>query len=120
MPRVRLAAPAIGGALGLALLAGCADMQDEVEDVLGDMDDEPRTYAFECDDDREFSVRLTSDREEARVEVGDENYRLEEAGRDDGARVYRDEDSDVRLTMGDDDAYLRIPGAEDYRDCEKT
>jgi hypothetical protein len=26
----------------------------------------------------------------------------------------------VRLTMGDGEAYLRIPGAEDYRDCERT
>jgi hypothetical protein len=31
----------------LALLAGCADMRDEMEDVLGDLDDEPRTLAFE-------------------------------------------------------------------------
>jgi hypothetical protein len=120
MPRLRFA-PAIGGALGFTLLVACADLRDDMEDVVGDLDDdEPRTLAFECDDGREFSVRLSGDREDARVEVGDRNYRLEEAGREDGRRVYRDDDSEVRLTLGDDDAYLRIPGAEDYRDCERT
>jgi hypothetical protein len=119
MPGLRFA-PAIGGALGFSLLVACADMRDDMDDVLGDLDDEPRTLAFECDDDREFSVRLSGDREQARVEVDDRNYRLEEAGREDGRRVYRDDDSEVRLTVGDGDAYLRIPGADDYRDCERT
>jgi hypothetical protein len=119
MPGLRFA-PAIGGALGVSLLVACADMRDDMDDVLGDLDDEPRTLAFECDDDREFSVRLSGDREQARVEVDDRNYRLEEAGREDGRRVYRDDDSEVRLTVGDGDAYLRIPGADDYRDCERT
>jgi hypothetical protein len=119
MPRLGFA-PAIGGAMGFSLLVACADVRDEMEDVLGDRDDEPRTLAFECDDDREFSVRLSGDREQARVEVDDRNYRLEEAGRDDGRRVYRDDDSGVRLTVGEGDAHLRVPGADDYRDCERT
>ncbi len=120
MPRARSAAPAIGGALALALLSGCADMRDDVQDVLADFDDEPRTLAFACDDDRDFRVRLSSDREEARVDIGDETYRLEDAGRDDGQRVYRDDDNEVRLTMGDDKAYLRLAGGDDYRDCERS
>jgi len=120
MPRARLAAAAIGGALGLALLSGCADMRDEVRDIMGDSDDEPRTLAFDCDDNRELRVRLSSDREEARVEADGRTYRLEEAGREDGQRVYRDDDNEVRLTMGDDEAYLRVPGGEDYRDCERS
>jgi hypothetical protein len=65
-------------------------------------------------------VRLSSDRQEARVEVDDQTYRLEEAGRDNGQRVYSDDDDDVRLTVGDDEAYLRIPGEADYQDCERT
>jgi len=116
MPRARLAAAAM--AAGLALLSGCADMRDEVRDIMGDSDDEPRTLAFDCDDNRDFRVRLSSDREEARVEADGRTYRLEEAGSDDGQRVYRDDDNEVRLTMGDDEAYLRISGGDDYRDCE--
>jgi hypothetical protein len=119
MPRARLVA-AVGGALGLALLSGCADMQDNMEDVLGDLSGEPRTMAFECDDDREMTVRLSDDREEARVEAGGQDYELEEAGEDDGRRVYTDDDDDVRLTLGDEDAHLRIADEDDYQDCEES
>jgi hypothetical protein len=72
------------------------------------------------DNNQELRVRLSSDRQEARVEVDDQTYRLEEAGRDNGQRVYSDDDDDVRLTVGDDEAYLRIPGEADYQDCERT
>jgi hypothetical protein len=117
MPQARLAAAAIGSVLGFALLSGCADMRDEVQNVLDD--NEPRTLAFECDDDRDFSVRLTGDRDEARVDVGQETYELNLADRDEGRRVYSNED-DVRLTIGDNEANLRIPGGEDYRNCERV
>ena len=120
MPRPRFAAPTIAGALSFTLLVACAEMRDNVEEVLGEGEDEPRTLAFECDDDREFSVRLSGDREEARVDVDDRNYRLEEAGREDGRRVYSDDESGVRLTLGGGEAYLRVAGAEDYRNCERT
>jgi hypothetical protein len=119
MPRARLVA-AVGGALGLALLSGCADMQDNMEDVLGDLGGGERTMAFECDDDRQMTVQLSDDREEAQVEAGGENYQLEEEGEDDGRRVYADDDGDVRLTLGDDDAYLRIKDGDDYQDCEES
>src|SRR5919106_192470 len=76
MPRVPF------GVLGVALLAGCANLEDGIQDVLGDRDDEPRTVAFECDDDREFVARLSGDREEVRVDTGDETYELELTDRD--------------------------------------
>ena len=117
MPRVPFAM--LGGALGLALLAGCANLEDEVQDILGDRDDEPRTLAFDCDDDREFRARLSSDREEARVDIGDETFELDLTDRDDGDRVYSNDDG-VELTVGDDEAYLRIPGESDFQDCERT
>jgi membrane-bound inhibitor of C-type lysozyme len=121
MPRARLAAAMIGGALCLALLSACADMQDQMQDALGgDGDDEPRTLAFECDDDRDFTVRLSGDRQEARVEVDDRTYRLEETEREGGRRVYRDDDNEVRLIMSDGEADLRLEGAEDYQNCERT
>jgi hypothetical protein len=74
---------------------------------------------LECDNNQDLRVRLSSDREEARVEVDDQEFLLEEAGRDNGQRVYSD-NNDVRLTVSDDEAYLRIPGEADYQDCERT
>jgi hypothetical protein len=116
MPRVWFATI---GALGVALLAGCANLEEDIQDVLGDGDNEPRTLAFECDDDREFRARLSGDREEARVDVGDETYELELTDRDDGQRVYSNEDG-VELTVGEGEAYLRVPGGSDFQDCERT
>jgi hypothetical protein len=119
MPRARLAAAAMGSALGLMLLSSCADMQDNMREILGDRDgNAPRTLTFECDGDREMTVRLSGDREEARVEAGGRDYELEEAGREDGRRVYTDED-DVRLTVGNNEAYLRVPDGNDYQNCEE-
>ena len=115
MPRIPMAI--VGGALGLALLAGC----ETVEEVMGqedDNDDEPRTVAFNCDDDRDFRVRLSGDREEAQVAAGDELYALEQTGRDDGTRIYTNDDG-VRLEISNEQAYLRIPGGEDFQDCDR-
>jgi hypothetical protein len=120
MSRAGLTTAAIGGALGLALLSGCADMQDNMQDVLGDLGGGEGTIAFECDDDREMTVHLSDDQEEAQVEAGGQDYQLEETGEDDGRRVYTDDDDDVQLTLGDDDAYLRIADEDDYQDCEET
>lgn len=116
MPRVPFAM--LGGALGLALLAGCANLEDQVQDVLGG-DNEPRTLAFECDDDKDFTARLSSDRDEARVDVGDDIYELDLTDRDGGDRIYSNDDG-VELTVGDDQAYLRIPDGSDFQDCERV
>jgi hypothetical protein len=113
MSRAKLAAMAMCGTLGLALLSGCASAQGDVQDVSGD---ESRTLTFECDADLDFNVSLSS--EEAHVEAGGRNYRLDAAGQEGGRRVYTNED-DVRLTVGDRDANLRIPGAADYENCER-
>lgn len=114
MPRVPFATV---GALGVALLAGCANLEEEVQDVLGN--DEPRRLAFECDDDQEFTARLSGDRDDARVDVGDETYELELKDRENGDLVYSNDDG-VELTVGDEEAYLRIPGESDFKDCEST
>ena len=115
MPRVPFAVVSV---LGVALLAGCANLEDEIDAVL-DRDDEPRTLAYECDDDREFVARLSGDRDEARVDIGDETYDLDLTDRDDDERVYSNDDG-VQLTVGEDEAYLRIPGGSDFQDCERT
>ena len=116
MPRVPFA---MIGLLSGALLVGCADMQDQVQDVLGTGGDEPRTLAFECDDDQDFTARLSGDRDEARVDVGDETYELDLSDRDNGNRVYTN-DEGVELTVGSDEAYLRVPGESDFQNCERT
>ena len=119
MPRVTFAARAFSGMLGVFLLAGCADLREQVDEMVSDdNDDRPRTASFECDDDRDFRVRFSGDRDQVVVDTGDRNYELEYAGRDDGSRVYGDED-DVYLVVSNDEAYLRIPGRSDFQDCER-
>ena len=109
----------MSGALGLTLLAGCADLEDRIQNAGGDGDDGPRTVAFDCDDDRDFRVRLSGDRDEARVDTGDETYELERTGRDDGRRVYSNDDG-VRLEISNEEADLRIPGESNFEDCERS
>ena len=116
MPRVPFA---MVGVLGVGLLGGCANLEDEIDAMMGDRDRETRTVAFECDDDREFTARLSGDREEASVKVGDKRYNLDLTDRDGDERVYTNDDG-VRLTIGDDEAYLRVPGGTDFQDCERT
>jgi hypothetical protein len=41
-------------------------------------------------------------------------------GEDDGGREYTDDDGDVCLTLGDDDASLRIKDGDDYQDCGES
>jgi hypothetical protein len=119
MPRVTFTARVCGCVLGLGLLAGCADLREQVDEMVSDdNDDGPRTVAFECDDDRDFRARFSGDRDQVVVDTGDRSYELEYTGRDDGRRVYGDED-EVRLVVSNDDAYLRIPGDSDFQDCER-
>jgi hypothetical protein len=113
MPRVPITL--VSGALGLAVLVGCETM----DEIMGDRDDDgPRTVVFNCDDDRKFSARLSADRDEARVDTGEDTYDLEQTGRDGDFRVYGNDD-DVRLEISNEEARLRIPGAADFRDCER-
>lgn len=116
MPRVPFAVISV---LGVALLAGCANLDEQIDAVLGDREDGPRTVAFECDDDREFVARLSGDREEVRVDVGDETYELELTDRNDDERVYSNDDG-VQLTVDNEEAYLRIPDGSDFQDCERA
>lgn len=117
MPRVSGAI--IGGALGIALLAGCENLEERINDIAGNDDDGPRTVAFQCDDDRELTVRLSGDRDEARVDTGDETYRLERTDRDGDRRLYTNDDN-IRLEISNEEAELRIPGEDDFRDCERV
>ena len=113
------AAVALGGTATLFLLVGCAGLEDILDEVGVQ---EPRTVAYECDDDREFTARFSADREDVRVTTGgDRTYELELVDRRGGQRVYTDdEDDEVRLTVEGDEAYLRIPGGSDFQDCEAT
>jgi hypothetical protein len=120
MPRILYAAPVFAGVLGLGLLTGCAELRENVEEMVEDGDDGPRTLAFECDGGRDFRARFSGDRDQAVVDTGSETYELEYTGQDDGMRVYSDDDDDVRLTVSSDEAHLRIPGESDFEDCERS
>jgi hypothetical protein len=117
MSRVSIA---IAAAFGVALLAGCETMEEQIDRIAGnDDDDGPRTVAFECAGDEDITVRLSGDRDDARVAAGGEQYELEHTGSDDGRRLYTNDDG-VRLEISNEEAYLRIPGGDDYRDCERS
>ena len=109
----------LGGALGLALLAGCETVEQQIDRIAGNGDNEPRTVAFNCDGDEDLTVRLSGDRDEARVAAGDELYELEHTGSDDGRRLYTNDDG-VRLEISNEEAYLRVPGGEDFQDCQRS
>jgi hypothetical protein len=117
MPRIRLAAPF----LSLLLIAACANLQDQIDEIAGNdnNNDGPRTVAFECDDNRDFQARFSGDRDEVRVNTAGSSYDLEYSERDDGMRIYTNDD-DVELRVDNDEAYLRIPGESDFEDCEMS
>ena len=111
---------AVGGVLGLYMLTGCADLQDRIKDIAAGQDNQPRNLTFVCDHDRKFTARLSSDRDQARVDTGNKTYELEYTGRDNGMRVYSDNGKKVRLNLGDDKAYLAISDESDFKDCERS
>ena len=114
MHRIRFAAPF----LGLVLVAACANLQDQIDEIAGNDDnDGPRTVAYECDDDREFVARFSGDRDDVRIDTGGSRYDLEYSERDGGMRIYTNRD-EVELRVDERDAYLRIPGGSDYEDCQ--
>jgi hypothetical protein len=135
MPRTRLVLPrsprgfgtppggrafpaALGGAVALILLAGCANLRDAVQDAG---DSGPRSIAYRCDDDRGFMALFSEDRDQAFVETGDETYELALVDRDDDQLTYANQD-DVHLAVDDSgrDAYLRVPGENDLKDCRAS
>jgi hypothetical protein len=63
-------------------------------------------------------VSFSRDRDRATVEAGDRTYRLRLNGRDGDRRQYGSDE--VRLTIDDDRARLRIEDESDYTDCEEA
>jgi hypothetical protein len=101
----------------VALATGCQSNGGGDLFNLGGLTGSDRV-AFSCDDDREFRVNYNDDGDEAVVDAGDETYRLNLRDRDGDRRVY--EGDDVALTVDGDEARLRISGADDYSDCQRT
>jgi membrane-bound inhibitor of C-type lysozyme len=119
------ATAALGAAAAIVLLAGCAELQNAMDDTLaGSGDRGARTVAYECDDDQDFSARFSGDRDEVSVRTDDETYDLELVSNRDGRRVYSDDDdagdSDVRLTLGENGrrARLDIPREDAFAQCD--
>ena len=118
------AAAALGAAAAIVLLAGCANLEDVVNEIGGGGSRGPTTVAYECDGDESFAARFSADRDQVRVQTDDETYDLELVDRGGGQRVYSEEDEDeddsVRLAVSDGgrSAYLRVPNGADLDDCE--
>jgi len=105
----------LSGGVVLILVAGCANLRDAMDDAS---DSGPRSIAYRCDDDRGFMALFSEDRDQAFVETGDETYELALVERDDDQLTYANRD-DVHLAVDDSgrDAYLRVPGESDLKDC---
>ena len=109
---------ALGGGVAMALVAGCANIEAAMDDMR---DTGPRSVAYRCDDDRGFMALFSEDRDQAFVETGDETYELALVDRDDDELTYANRD-DVYLAVDESgrDAYLRVPGESDLKDCRAS
>ncbi len=111
------------GAITLALLTGCAELQPAMRDILeggGRGNPRPQTVTYECDDDREFAARFSANRREVRIQTDDgETYQLgrTDRGRGGGGSEYSDDDGEVRLTVGGGAVELSIEDEDDFEDC---
>ena len=120
-----VAASLAGTAAIVLLLAGCAELQNAMDDTLGGsgMDPGGRTVAYECEDNRDFSARFSGDRDDVRIRTGEGAYDLQLVSRRGDRRVYSDDDdagdNDVRLTLGDNGrrARLDIPREGAFEQC---
>jgi hypothetical protein len=97
-----------------ALLVGCSNIQDAMDEASAEPG--PESVAFRCEDNRSFLAMVSEDRDQAFVETGDDTYELALIERD-GDRLGYANDDDVNLIVEDDEAYLRVPGESDFKDC---
>jgi hypothetical protein len=97
-----------------ALLVGCSNIQDAMDEASAEPG--PESVAFRCEDNRSFLAMVSEDRDQAFVETGDDTYELALVERD-GDRLGYANDDNVNLIVEDDEAYLRVPGESDFKDC---
>jgi hypothetical protein len=107
-------APSVTLCGALALLAGCSNVQDAMDEASAEPG--PESVAFRCDGDRGFLAMVSEDRDQAFVETGDDTYELVLVERD-GDRLGFANDDNVNLIVEDDEAYLRVPGESDFKGC---
>ena len=114
MPRAPVAM--LGGAIGLVLFAGC----ETVEDVRGIERTTNRvrspSTATTIGTSRCVCQAIGTRRASTPAM---KNTSWSGRGEDDGRRMYTNDDG-VRLEISDEGAYLRVPGAADFRDCERS
>lgn len=107
------------GAGALLALAGCAEMQGTLEDVL----DSPGALAsteFECDGGRELRVAFSSDGDQAQVESGSDTVNLRLVNRREGGdtRIYENRQGTVRMIDEGDEIHLRVEDKENFANCQ--
>jgi hypothetical protein len=108
---------ALCGATAFTLLASCSNIRDAMDEASAEPG--PESVAFRCDDDRSFLAMVSEDRDQAFVETGDDTYELALVDRDGDRLAYTNRD-DVNLIVEEDEAYLRVPGESDFKDCRAT
>lgn len=113
MSRVAVSA-VLCGATTFALLAGCSNIRDAMDEASAEPG--PTSVAFRCEDNRSFLAMVSEDRDQAFVETGDDTYELALVDRDGDRLAYANGDN-VNLIVEDDEAYLRVPGESDFKDC---
>ncbi|HET6467962.1 MAG TPA: hypothetical protein VFG43_06255 [Geminicoccaceae bacterium] len=128
MPGRRTTLPVLLTGLALTtLLAACEDGRGGGllgnTGILEDVWARDRTVTYRCDEDRRFVADFEGgDRVE--VELGGSSYdlRRDDRGSSRGDRreyVGENDGNEIRLTVEGDEAYLRIEGGRDFRDCRE-
>lgn len=107
-----------GAAAALALLGGCAQMQDNMDDILSDTG--LTATSFACDDDRELRLSFANGGEEATLRSGGETVRLALVDTREGGdtRIYENRAGSVRMVDEGDEVHVQVEGKEDFANCQ--
>ena len=113
----RLFIPA-AAVLTFASLGGCAQMQENVDDILSDTG--LASTAFECDDDRNLQLSFADGGEEATIRSRGETVRLDlvDTRENGGTRIYENRSGSVRMIDEGDEVHVRIDGKENFDNCQ--
>jgi hypothetical protein len=107
------------GVGALLALAGCAEMQGTLDDVLNT----PGALAsteFECDGGREINVAFSSDGDETQVQSGNDSVNLRLVDRREGGdtRIYENRRGTVRMIDEGDEIHLRVEDKDNFDNCQ--
>lgn len=107
-----------GTLAALTLLGGCAQMQDNMDEILGSTGLAANT--FTCDEDRELQLSFADGGEQATIRSGGESVRLDLVDSREGGdtRVYENRSGSVRMVDEGDEVHVQIEGQENFNNCQ--